>query len=543
MLNKNRMRIKIYLIAFMLIFALVLAGCSLNSMQEPPEISIHIGDKEIEYVSAKNKWNGSVYDREDTFITILKEQKDIPVFENGSVAEITFINNRPDEFIVMDMLINEDGNQIYTDKEIKNIPVESNDGKYSFEIDYHFASALSSFYEPGKTDIRGFRMIASWGENECEYAFVIKTYAKNLGEQTESESSENEIDRSEYLTGEIITDGNYSIIEEMGLNFITFIPDEESLKIIKDKFGEKRNYDLVYNDLDKISELPDELGIYKVKVKADRMDNYGYLIIDDIMLADRIGTVSYEGKTFEGNDLDDTVEVKDRINGLIVNHVVKNNGGIVVGFAGEIESEGFYFIDTNENSMYGPTGTLHIDEEYLKNFPTIYGERTFSNVWFSDSNELFDEVKNHSLFGRGKFKTSGYALIYNYGMGSGPARTLEEIIYLDKEYENLFAAEEGKAVGYSGISDDFIIVTYHKYDYDFYLMEREYYYINKENPEKILIPVDYEYYYSLKEVINDNEFILRTEGYPEVAEADGEANPHEIKCTITSEGILTERIN
>jgi len=73
MLNKNRMRIKIFLIAFMLIFALMLAGCSLNSMQEPPEISIHIGDKEIEYVSAKNKWNGSVYDREDTFITILKE--------------------------------------------------------------------------------------------------------------------------------------------------------------------------------------------------------------------------------------------------------------------------------------------------------------------------------------------------------------------------------------------------------------------------------------------------------------------------------------
>ena len=210
MLNKNRMRIKISLIAFMLIFALMLAGCSLNSMQEPPEISIHIGDKEIEYVSAKNKWDGSVYDREDTFIIILKEQNEIPVFENGSIAEIVFSNNPPDEFMVMDILINEDGNQIYTDKEIKNIPVESNDGKYSFDIEYHFASSLSSFYEPGKTDIRGFRMIASWGENECEYAFVVRTYTKSLEEQNESESSENEIDRSEYLTGEIITDGEYS---------------------------------------------------------------------------------------------------------------------------------------------------------------------------------------------------------------------------------------------------------------------------------------------------------------------------------------------
>ena len=393
------MRIKIFLLTSMLIFVVILAGCSLNSMQEPPEISIHIGDKEIEYVSAKNKWNGSVYDREDTFVTILKEQNEIPVFENGSIAEIVFTNNPPDGFMVMDMLINEEGNQIYTDKEIKNIPVESNDGKYSFDIEYHFASSLSSFYEPGKTDIRGFRMIASWGENECEYAFIVRTYTKSLEEQTESESSENEIDRSEYLTGEIITDGDYSIIEEWGFDEITFIPDEESLIIIKDKFGEKIRYNLAYNDLDKVSELPDRLGIYKVKVKVDKIDNYGYLVIDDILLTDKIGTVSYEGKTFEGNDLDDTVEVKDRING------------------------------------------------------------------------------------------------------------------------------------------------YHKYDINFFLIEREYYYINKENPEKILIPVDFEYYYSLKEVVNDNEFILSTEGYPEVADTDYEANPHEIKCTITSEGILTERIN
>jgi hypothetical protein len=25
------------------------------------------------------------------------------------------------------------------------------------------------------TYLRGFRMIASWGQNECEYAFIIKT--------------------------------------------------------------------------------------------------------------------------------------------------------------------------------------------------------------------------------------------------------------------------------------------------------------------------------------------------------------------------------
>lgn len=174
------MRKVIFLFALILILtlALVLMGCSSNSMQEPPELSVIIGDKEIEYISAKNKWNGNIYDREDTFVTILNEQNDIPLIENGSIVEIAFDGNPPVEFAVSDILIDENGQQIYTDKEIKNIPVELIDGKCSFKIEKHFASFLSSYYDhPNKEYIRGFRMIASWGENQCEYAFAIKTYS------------------------------------------------------------------------------------------------------------------------------------------------------------------------------------------------------------------------------------------------------------------------------------------------------------------------------------------------------------------------------
>ena len=32
-------------------------------------------------------------------------------------------------------------------------------------------------YEDGNT-LRGFRLICTWGENECEYVFVIRTDAK-----------------------------------------------------------------------------------------------------------------------------------------------------------------------------------------------------------------------------------------------------------------------------------------------------------------------------------------------------------------------------
>lgn len=175
------MKKTIFIIVLIIVLTLFITGCS-KAMKEPPDVLMSIDNKEIEYVSAKNKWNGSVYDREDTFVTILKEQKDIPIFENGSIAEITFKSNTPDEFKIMDILIDENGRQIYTDKEIINIPVELNNGKCSFEIEKHLASFLSSHYEPGKKDIRGFRMIASWGENECEYAFIIKTYSTYEGE-------------------------------------------------------------------------------------------------------------------------------------------------------------------------------------------------------------------------------------------------------------------------------------------------------------------------------------------------------------------------
>jgi hypothetical protein len=74
-----------------------------------------------------------------------------------------------------DHLIDEKGNNIYADKVTINIPLDLKNGKGTFEIKKHMAAALSSYYVEGKINIRGFRMIATWGENECEYAFIIRT--------------------------------------------------------------------------------------------------------------------------------------------------------------------------------------------------------------------------------------------------------------------------------------------------------------------------------------------------------------------------------
>lgn len=156
---------------------ILISGCtSPKSPQEPPKVTITIGEKEVEYVMAKNKWNNSIYDREDTFQTILKKGSKVetPYIEIGKTVVISFENYPPDQFTISDILIDESGNQMYSNKEVVNIPVILKDGKCSFEIKKHFASALSSYHVENKIDVRGFRMIASWGENECEYAFIIK---------------------------------------------------------------------------------------------------------------------------------------------------------------------------------------------------------------------------------------------------------------------------------------------------------------------------------------------------------------------------------
>ncbi|HCS10723.1 MAG TPA: hypothetical protein DIV40_04620, partial [Clostridiales bacterium] len=143
-----------------------------------------------------------------------------------------------------------------------------------------------------------------------------------------------EIDRTEYLTGEIITDGDYEI-SSSGIGSICFVPDKESREIIGEKYGtydlyylNDESYFLYYDNISVTESLPDELGIYKVKVKFDLKEIYSYdrFNIIDIQLTDNIGTILYEGKAYETNNLDWDVKVKDRAGGLIVDSVDKLGG-------------------------------------------------------------------------------------------------------------------------------------------------------------------------------------------------------------------------
>ena len=113
------------------------------------------------------------------------------------------------------------------------------------------------------------------------------------------ENTEIEIEKIEYFTGEIITDGKYKTLDGV-YGSICFVPDMESRKLIEEKYDKNKvvflkneSYFLFYDNFSILENLPKELGIFKVKVKIElkNIHNYNRFIINDIQLTNHIGTV------------------------------------------------------------------------------------------------------------------------------------------------------------------------------------------------------------------------------------------------------------
>lgn len=349
----------------------------------------------------------------------------------------------------------------------------------------------------------------------------------------------NDIDRIEYLTGEIITDGIYSFPQNHQ-GVIYFVPDEESSKIIKEKYdAEAESFQVMYDDISKVENLPKGLGIYKVKVKIDWNKQGRVFSLNEVQLTDKIGKVTYTGKTYETNALDENVKVKDKVCGLIVTWISrdKDSGGIQIRFAGEIESEGYYSINYSE--MHGGNiGMIYFDEKYYDNIP-MYVEKGFNNFFFAKSNELFDQLESFSSFGRGKFKTSNYILVYNIGMGRPASDYLTEIVSLDENYKNMFELKKSEYVVPVGVDKNFVIISSANYDENFNYISTDFYYINRNKPEKIFLLNSIGLSYELKLTASENEFIFSTNGYnPHTGEQNRE---HSVICKVTKDGVVTEK--
>lgn len=367
-------------------------------------------------------------------------------------------------------------------------------------------------------------------------------------ENTDKENVEPEIDRAEYLTGEIITDGDYEI-SSSGIGGFAFVPDKESREIIENRYGaydlyylDDESYFLYYDDISETQKLPEELGIYKVRVKLELKEIYGHdrFSIIDVELTDNIGTILYEGKNYETNNLDLDVRVKDRVCGLIVDSVDKfGDDGGRVEFCGEIEVEGYYNISYGEMHERN-LGSIYYDEKYENNVPMMMGESNNKQLFFFVNKEnLFNELEKHSSFGRGRFKISNFHIVYKHGMGREPSEVLTEIVSLDEGFKNMFEIKDRAETSMIGYNDDFAIVSnVAEYDENNYAKSFNYYYINKSNPKKEYLLTSEEYYF-LDDVISDTEFSLKSEGYNETTGSYGVLN--RVKCKIMDKGAELSR--
>ena len=170
------------------VLLLVSAGCraepetSKQGKNQAPAISVTAEEITIPSTYGLNQWDGSVYDREDTFLSLMspvQDIKDLPNIRLHQTIRIELDGAAPDSYTLTDQILTKEGKLRYGNAATQDVPITFSGSHCEFELLPNYAASLSSNvkdYEPGAT-IRGFRLTCSWGDNECEYAFVLRTNA------------------------------------------------------------------------------------------------------------------------------------------------------------------------------------------------------------------------------------------------------------------------------------------------------------------------------------------------------------------------------
>lgn len=144
---------------------------------EPPVITITNANMQLDYNIAKKVWRDEVYVGEDPFKAMLLNVSldKIRYLEIGSTIKLNFMNRPPSKISVSDILLDKTGKLVVSENALNEDHFSSSSEIYSFVVNQNLASEISSYYVKNENIIRGLRVTATWGFNQCEYDFVIKT--------------------------------------------------------------------------------------------------------------------------------------------------------------------------------------------------------------------------------------------------------------------------------------------------------------------------------------------------------------------------------
>ena len=144
-----------------------------------PSIIVTSGGITIPWVVGMNRLGDSIVDRQDTLIQLMHDHvlADLPHLADGATITVDFQGDPPDAFRMTEHIINPDGLPKYTTGSAdRSVDIVFTHGVGTFTLMPNWATAVSSDsadYAPGAT-LKGFRLVANWGTDECEYAFVIR---------------------------------------------------------------------------------------------------------------------------------------------------------------------------------------------------------------------------------------------------------------------------------------------------------------------------------------------------------------------------------
>lgn len=165
---------KVVFVAMLLAVVLVwTGGCTVAGKTGKPVVAA--GGRVIECVEAENAERNQVTQNGFTFAFRSGADYKVEYVPVGETVTLDFGSRGPSSVVVSDILLDPSGVPMYSDKEVVDTPLASKDATYSFLLERHPASDLSSRYSEDAKAYRGFAITAHWGEEAHDYFFVIMT--------------------------------------------------------------------------------------------------------------------------------------------------------------------------------------------------------------------------------------------------------------------------------------------------------------------------------------------------------------------------------
>lgn len=170
------MLLKKFDILFLVIaFTLLIGGSGCTNKDKGRELLVLTNDQTIPSFAVKATENEEAGLTKNPFEEVLRNEDNSSLIYIKGKESITlnFGLHLPDSLVVEDSLLNHNGTLLLNPSETIKVVLKKEKDTYSFQLDVHPSSGYSS--QGNLRDIRGFKVIASWGKEQVKWVFIVET--------------------------------------------------------------------------------------------------------------------------------------------------------------------------------------------------------------------------------------------------------------------------------------------------------------------------------------------------------------------------------